>query len=164
MPIARAIEEAHYPDSFPSRDAALRRLAFDELLALQLGMVAASPAAGPRRGAAGRHRRRPLDASVRSALVEAIGGAGRRSRSSSRVDQDAAIDAIREDLARPTPMLRLLQGDVGSGKTAVAAYALAATARAGSRAPSSHRPTCSRASTSRRSGRCWRSSGSASRC
>ena len=40
MPIARAIEEAHYPDSFEGRDAALRRLAFDELLALQLGMVA----------------------------------------------------------------------------------------------------------------------------
>ena len=40
VPIARAIEEAHYPASFPGRDAALRRLAFDELLALQLGMVA----------------------------------------------------------------------------------------------------------------------------
>ena len=40
VPIARAIEEAHYPDSFEGRDAALRRLAFDELLALQLGMVA----------------------------------------------------------------------------------------------------------------------------
>ena len=46
-------------------------------------------------------------------------------------DQDAAIRDIRDDLARPTPMLRLLQGDVGSGKTAVAAYALAAAARAG---------------------------------
>ena len=40
VPIARAIEEAHYPESFEGRDAALRRLAFDELLALQLGMVA----------------------------------------------------------------------------------------------------------------------------
>ena len=39
VPIGRAIEEAHYPDSFEGRDAALRRLAFDELLALQLGMV-----------------------------------------------------------------------------------------------------------------------------
>jgi ATP-dependent DNA helicase RecG len=129
MPIARAIEEAHYPDSFPNRDAALRRLAFDELLALQLGMVA-------------RRRQRirdaapqvaiddSLDTSVRSALVEAI-GARVGAPIELTVDQDVAIGAIREDLARPTPMLRLLQGDVGSGKTAVAAYALAATARAG---------------------------------
>ena len=38
--IAPALEHAHYPDTFEGRDAALRRLAFDELLALQLGMVA----------------------------------------------------------------------------------------------------------------------------
>src|SRR5438445_8813223 len=41
------------------------------------------------------------------------------------------MDAIRTDLAGPEPMLRLLQGDVGSGKTAVAAFALALSARAG---------------------------------
>ena len=72
----------------------------------------------------------PLDASVRKALADAIGGRI-GTPIELTVDQDVAMDAIREDLARPTPMLRLLQGDVGSGKTAVAAYALAATARAG---------------------------------
>jgi ATP-dependent DNA helicase RecG len=129
VPIARAIEEAHYPDSFEGRDAALRRLAFDELLALQLGMVQ-------------RRRQRirtaapeialdePDDAAVRTAIVDALAVRVGLPVELTR-DQDAAMTAIRNDLARPTPMLRLLQGDVGSGKTAVAAYALAATARAG---------------------------------
>ena len=129
LPIGRAIEEAHYPGSFEGRDAALERLAFDELLALQIGMVQ-------------RRRQRIRDAApelildeaadvaVRSALVEAL--AGRLGRPVQLTpDQVAAMTAIRADIARPTPMLRLLQGDVGSGKTAVAAYALAATARAG---------------------------------
>jgi ATP-dependent DNA helicase RecG len=130
--IGDALEEAHYPSSFEARDAALRRLAFDELLALQLGMVA-------RR----RSRRRdeaPVvtiddadDRTLRAGLAEAL------SRKVGRPvdltpDQDAAIDAIRADLAASTPMLRLLQGDVGSGKTAVAAWAMAATARSGRQA------------------------------
>jgi ATP-dependent DNA helicase RecG len=129
IPIARAIEAAHYPDTFEQRDAALRRLAFDELFALQLGMVE-------------RRRQRVRDAAPRIALAsdddEAIRGAlgvaltarvGRPVELT--VDQAAAMDAIREDLGRETPMLRLLQGDVGSGKTAVAAFALAAAAKAG---------------------------------
>jgi ATP-dependent DNA helicase RecG len=70
------------------------------------------------------------DEGVRTALVDAI-GARLGHPIELTVDQDSAMAAIREDLGRPTPMLRLLQGDVGSGKTAVAAYALAATARAG---------------------------------
>ncbi|HZC33532.1 MAG TPA: ATP-dependent DNA helicase RecG [Candidatus Bathyarchaeia archaeon] len=127
--IAHALEEAHYPATFEGRDAALRRLAFDELLALQLGMVG-------RRRQRGRDAARPiqvadpLDAELRGTVTASI------SRKLDRPvdltpDQATAIDAIRADLARPTPMLRLLQGDVGSGKTAVAAYALAAAARAG---------------------------------
>jgi ATP-dependent DNA helicase RecG len=132
VPIARAVEEAHYPDSFEGRDAALRRLAFDELLALQLGMVA-------------RRRQRVRDAapvvtldpasdtSVRTALVDALGNKVGHPVELTR-DQAAAMTAIRDDLARPTPMLRLLQGDVGSGKTAVAAWALAAVALAGKQA------------------------------
>jgi ATP-dependent DNA helicase RecG len=73
---------------------------------------------------------RAADDSVRTALVDAIGSRVGQPVELT-VDQASAMDAIRGDLARPTPMLRLLQGDVGSGKTAVAAYALAATARAG---------------------------------
>ena len=127
--IAEALEAAHYPATFEARDEALRRLAFDELLALQLGMV-------------GRRRQRGLsaapvinvddaaDAAFRSSLVDAIGDRVGHPIDLTE-DQDGAIAAIRADLARETPMLRLLQGDVGSGKTAVAAYALAAAALAG---------------------------------
>jgi len=129
VPIARAIEEAHYPESFDGRDAALRRLAFDELFALQLGMV-------------GRRRQRIRDAApvlavdddadgqIRSALRGALGARLGRPVELTP-DQSSAMDAIQGDITRATPMLRLLQGDVGSGKTAVAAYALAAAARAG---------------------------------
>ncbi len=129
VPITRAIEEAHYPASFPGRDAALRRLAFDELLALQLGMVARRRQR-VRDAAPEIHVDTAADAAVRTAIVDAI-GARVGMAIELTVDQAVAIDAIRDDLARPTPMLRLLQGDVGSGKTAVAASALAMTARAG---------------------------------
>ena len=49
-------------------------------------------------------------------------------------DQRTAMDAVRADVAGGVPMLRLIQGDVGSGKTAVAAYALALAARHGGQA------------------------------
>ena len=90
----------------------------------------AATAARPRRRAADRHDDAVGDAAVRAAIVDAIGSRVGEPIELT-VDQSVAIDAIRDDLARPTPMLRLLQGDVGSGKTAVAAYALAARARAG---------------------------------
>ena len=131
-PIPEALESAHYPVSFEARDAALRRLAFDELLALQLGMVA-------RRRARGRSRTTPLpvdggtDDRIRAALAASLARTLDREVKLTD-DQDAAIAEIRGDLERDVPMLRLVQGDVGSGKTAVAAYALAAVAIAGRQA------------------------------
>jgi len=128
-PISDALEQAHYPATFEGRDAALRRMAFDELLALQVGMVG-------RRRQRGRDSALPIDvgdgvdAGLRSALRASLGRKLDREVALTP-DQDAAIVEIRSDLARQTPMLRLLQGDVGSGKTAVAAYALAAAARGG---------------------------------
>ncbi|MEZ0240286.1 MAG: OB-fold nucleic acid binding domain-containing protein, partial [Chloroflexota bacterium] len=124
-----ALEAAHYPTDFEARDQALDRLAFDELLALQLGMVG-------RRRARGRDAAPPvpLEAATDTGIREALRGALERRvgrEVTLTVDQVVAIDQVRDDLARSTPMLRLLQGDVGSGKTAVAAFALAAAARAG---------------------------------
>ena len=71
--IGETLEEAHYPTTFERRDAALRRLAFDELLALQLGMV------GRRRARVG-ERSRPVavddatSAAIRDAIVAALRG------------------------------------------------------------------------------------------
>ena len=128
--IRDAITAAHFPDDFDQRDAAVRRLAHDELLALQVGMVQR------RRQRAGETSRAAIeaDAATDQALRAAIvAGLSRRVGRAIELtaDQAAAMAAVREDLARTVPMLRLLQGDVGSGKTAVAAYALGLAARAG---------------------------------
>ncbi|HYC06527.1 MAG TPA: DEAD/DEAH box helicase, partial [Candidatus Binatia bacterium] len=127
--IGEAIEEAHFPGSFESRDRALRRLAFDELLALQVGMVARRRERGRSRGVVIAVDD-PVEATVREAIVAALTvRVGRPVELT--VDQVVAIETIRGDLARDEPMLRLLQGDVGSGKTAVAAMALSFVADAG---------------------------------
>ena len=135
MPIAVARENAHYPDDFDSRDAALRRLGFDELLALQVGMVARDR---QRRLAVGDPV--PVTPARVAEAIRGVEGAitdqirARTGASEPAVltpDQITAVDAILADLALPRPMMRLLQGDVGSGKTAVAALALAFVADAG---------------------------------
>ncbi len=127
--VRAAVTAAHFPDEFEQRDAAVQRLAHDELLALQVGMV--------QRRRQRREERRSFirvadgdDAGLRLAIT---GGLVRRvgREVSLTADQEAAIVAIRHDLGESMPMLRLIQGDVGSGKTAVAAYALAAVARSG---------------------------------
>ena len=135
MPIAAALENAHYPETFPARDAALRRLGFDELLALQIGMVARDR---QRRVAVGeavevsavqlRHAIGAVETAL-TAQIRARTGTDEPARLTA--DQAAAVQEIAADLGRSRPMMRLLQGDVGSGKTAVAGLALAFVADAG---------------------------------
>ena len=130
LPLAQAIEALHWPEEFDLRDAALRRLAFDELLAVQIALVHRSR----RRAGGGAFSIKPTKterATIESAILGGIGGAKAKSKTPWTGDQRRAIDEILADLATGSPMLRLLQGDVGTGKTAVAFVAAAATAAAG---------------------------------
>ncbi|MEZ4405735.1 MAG: DEAD/DEAH box helicase [Polyangiales bacterium] len=99
------------------RSAAHRRLGFEELLALSVAMERTRRSAG---GAA------PFAST--SAVSDDVGA---RLGLDLTASQRRAIDTLRGDLARPEPMRRLLVGDVGSGKTAVALAATLAVLRAG---------------------------------
>ncbi len=112
---------AHRPERVEDAERARERLAFEELLVLLVGLVRR------RRGAEEGARAHTLGAED-GALVAAL-------RASLPFEltpeQEGAIDAIRADLAGEAPMQRLLQGDVGSGKTVVALYALLRAVEAG---------------------------------
>jgi len=98
------------------------RLAFDELLAGQLALALVR--AQLRRSAGNRHAG---DGLLRHKIIDALPYALTSS-------QQQAMAAIADDLSKPVRMLRLLQGDVGSGKTVVALLASAAVAEAGRQA------------------------------
>ena len=116
---ADALVAVHRPRSLAEAELGRRRLAFEELLVLQVGLA---------------RRRRERDAESAIALGEP-GELIARYRAalpfSLTPSQESAIAEIAVDLARPTPMQRLLQGDVGSGKTVVALYALLCAVDAG---------------------------------
>jgi|TARA_R100000501_G_scaffold14543_2_gene26276 ATP-dependent DNA helicase RecG len=116
---ANALEKAHAADN----DAAARtRLAYDELLANQVALLAMRQAARKRRGRALKADDR-LITQFRAKLPYRLTGA-----------QERSIAEIIGDLAADAPMLRLLQGDVGSGKTAVALAAMLRAVEAGGQA------------------------------
>ncbi len=108
-----ALWNIHMPESIALKNEARRRLAFDELLRVQLVLVARKRAF--ERDSTGiRHAvdNKLVDRFI-SALPFGLTGAQRR-----------VINEIAADLAGPHPMHRLLQGDVGSGKTVVAVAAM----------------------------------------
>ena len=107
-----ALWALHRPRSLEEAETGRRRLAFDELLVLQIGIA---------------RRRRERETEVATALGRPRDLVGRyRTVLPFRLTkhQERAIAEIDADLARTAPMQRLLQGDVGSGKTVVALYAL----------------------------------------
>jgi ATP-dependent DNA helicase RecG len=110
---ASALRDIHCPVNLDAADAAQRRFRYEELFILQLALAL-------RRRELRHHLRAPLLA-VTPTINERI-----RKRFPYRLtpDQDQAIEDICRDLASARPMQRLLQADVGSGKTAVAVYAM----------------------------------------
>jgi ATP-dependent DNA helicase RecG len=120
--LGRAIGQAHFPDSQDDLKKARARLAFDEIFFLQMGVL------GQKRDwqAATARRFEIADewlGTRLSGLPFTLTGA-----------QQRAVDEIRRDLAAGRPMNRLLQGDVGSGKTVVAALAAAIVNQSGAQA------------------------------
>ncbi len=116
-----AFAAIHAPDTFAALERARRRLAFDELLRLQLEVVMRRLAL--ERDVRGiRHvvGEGDLAAAFLAQLPFPLTGAQRR-----------AVEEIAADLAGPLPMHRLLQGDVGSGKTVVALAALLVAVQGG---------------------------------
>lgn len=110
--LVEATREVHYPTTEAALAEAQRRLAFDELLAVQIGAVARKrewQAAGT---APAIEDHRASEAFL-ATLPFTLTGAQRR-----------VLDEVRGDLRRTVPMSRLLEGDVGSGKTAVALAAM----------------------------------------
>ena len=120
--ISQALLQVHFPDSWDDLKAAQQRLAFDEIFLLQLGVLRQKRAWQDRTA-----RKFETDDDWFQAQVERLPfpltGA-----------QQRALQDVRHDLVSGRPMNRLLQGDVGSGKTVIAALAISMVTRPGAQA------------------------------
>lgn len=123
MSLRASIRAMHFPSSVAEATEARRRLAYEELFCLQLGLLLRHHSV--RDGRPGHAH--DTDGAALSALAEEV-------PFDLTEDQAAAIADILKDLASSRPMNRLLLGDVGTGKTIVAAHALAAVADSGTQA------------------------------
>lgn len=111
-PLRTAILRYHRPTTPDDVPVARRRLAYDELLLCQLGVQISRERARANSGTEPIVTSDEVDRRIRGRLPFALTGG-----------QNQAVAEIRADLARPRAMNRLLQADVGAGKTAVAVYA-----------------------------------------
>jgi ATP-dependent DNA helicase RecG len=118
--LPQAVAQAHFPSDEESKDAARVRLAFDELFFLQLGVLARKHAWQHSQPAPPIPTDKALLAKFLKSLPFTLTGA-----------QQKSLNEILADLMRTEAMSRLLQGEVGSGKTVVATGALLMAVAAG---------------------------------
>ena len=123
LPLAQAVIQMHKPQTMQEYEAGVRRVIFDDLLEFQLGLAM---------------RRRQWTCVDNAPLIKVTAKVDARIRRLFPFDftegQDQAIQEIKTDLGSGRAMHRMLQADVGAGKTAIAIYAMLATIAAGKQA------------------------------
>lgn len=120
IPLKQALEQIHFPTNPKDMESARRRLVFDELFFLQLGLAFRRAQLAKQTEALQLPATGELVAKLREILPFTLTGA-----------QERVFKEILADLASPRPMNRLVQGDVGSGKTVVALLTLLTAVEAG---------------------------------
>ncbi|HTQ39288.1 MAG TPA: ATP-dependent DNA helicase RecG [Pirellulales bacterium] len=113
LPIHTALREIHFPTNKDVLQQARRRFIYQEMFVLQLAMALKRNVQETRRQAPPLETSAKIDARITRLFPFEL-----------TAQQRKAIDEIAADMGRRTPMNRLLQGDVGCGKTVVAVYAM----------------------------------------
>jgi ATP-dependent DNA helicase RecG len=112
-PLATALAAVHRPASIEEAEQGRRRLAFDELLDLQLMLIRARAVAKRQRAGVAFEVKRDLTTRLKQSLPWEL-----------TADQQRAVREITGDMTAAERMHRLLMGDVGTGKTVVALFAM----------------------------------------
>jgi len=115
MPLEEAIQEIHFPKNLENASQARERLAFDELFLMQI--------AAKKRRAQWQEKQKGIQFAIKKyqkQIVDCINSLPFKLTGA----QQTALEKIENDLQQTTPMNRLVQGDVGSGKTIVAAISM----------------------------------------
>jgi ATP-dependent DNA helicase RecG len=122
LDLPAAIQQIHFPPDQQAAEKARRRLSFDEFLFIQLGMLRQRQRWQSQQGIPLPRNQPLLEAFLRSLPYQLTPA------------QERSLESILADLIRQRPMSRLLQGDVGSGKTVVATAAMLMAVAAGKQA------------------------------
>ena len=115
-PVTQALWQVHFPETLPQGVHARRRFIYEEFLVLQVALALRRRNVRDRQQAPKLPTTTQIDQHIRKLFPFRL-----------TADQDRAIASVVKDLASDRPMQRLLQADVGAGKTAVAIYAMLVT-------------------------------------